>query len=261
MSFILHFKIAIIFYQLALTLINGILFFVVALIYSTAGFGGGSMYLAVLSQSGQDVSWIRFTGLSCNAAVTAQGTWRFTRQGWLALKPVLLLLLFSVPPCIASSFWKMSERGYFLVLAFCLLAAGLAMFFQPMVSSENKTPRNGIWLYPASALIGMISGLTGIGGGVYLSPLLHLTRWGSAKHIAAASSLFILVNSVAGLVVHCINRSAHFDFSNMTLIFCVLVGGLIGSHFGSSALRQKHVKNITAVIILFASLRILWKYL
>lgn len=218
------------------------------------------MYLALLAQRGQDISWVRLTGLSCNAVVTAQGSLNFYKKSWLALRPVIMLLLFSVPPCIAGAFIEMKEEHYFIILAVCLFLAGIFMLFQPQKSLDIKEPRNSILLFPASMVIGFVSGITGIGGGVYLSPLLHLTGWGSAKHIAGASSLFILVNSIAGLVIHWIKGSASLNASSLILIVCVLVGGNIGSRFGSSWFSQKLVRNITAAIILFASLRILWKY-
>lgn len=244
-----------------MTIINGILFALVALVYSSAGFGGGSMYLAILSQSGSPVAFVRFTGLLCNTAVTAQGSWRFARHGWLAVKPVFALLLLSVPPCIAGASWKLTEKHYYIILAVCLLIASVAMLFRPSDVQSDKIPVNRFWLYPASFCIGLISGITGIGGGVYLSPLLHLSGWGSPKHIAAASSTFILVNSLAGLSVHFINGTAHISNEVIWLVLCVLLGGIAGSYMSNAILGQKMVRLITAGIILFASLRILWKYL
>jgi uncharacterized membrane protein YfcA len=244
-----------------LTIINGILFFLIAVVYSSAGFGGGSMYLALLAQSGADISWVRFTGLSCNAVVTAQGSWHFARQGWMAWKQVLLLLLCSVPACIYASGIQLSEKSYLLSLAFCLLIAGLAILIRPQQSGETSAPVNKLWLYPASAIIGFISGITGIGGGVYLSPLLHLTRWGSSKHIAAASAAFILINSIASLMVQYSMGAASFSANYWVLIGCVLLGGFIGSLLGSSVFSQRIVRYITGGVILFASLRLLSKYL
>lgn len=156
---------------------------------------------------------------------------------------------------------KLSEEKYFIVLALCLLVAGLAIILKPREADLTKVPVNKIWMYPASALIGFISGMTGIGGGVYLSPLLHLTGWGSSKHIAAASAAFILINSLAALSVQYYLGNQSFNNHYFMLIGCVLLGGFIGSRFGSSVLSQKSVRYITAGVILFASLRILSKYL
>jgi uncharacterized protein len=246
---------------IALTIINGILFALVALVYSSAGFGGGSMYLAILAQSGQSVSVIRFSGLLCNAVVTAQGLWRSAMFGWFALKPVLGLLMFSVPACLVGASWKLTDQYYYMLLSICLLIAAVLMFFKPTNSQNNQYPVNRFWLYPLSAVIGFVSGITGIGGGVYLAPMLHLSGWGTPKHIAAASSGYILVNSLAGLSVHLANGTAVFSGDLFWLVFCVLLGGFIGSYLSNAILSQKKVRFITAGIILFASLRIIWKYL
>ena len=116
-------------------------------------------------------------------------------------------------------------------------------------------------MYPLSAGIGFISGLTGIGGGVYLSPVLHLTGWGSAKHIAATSSVFILVNSAGSLIIQFFAQDIQIDNRILIFLGAVLAGGLIGSNLSSNVLRQVHVRYITTALVLFASVRVLLKNL
>jgi len=242
---------------------TALLFFLVALIYSSAGFGGGSSYLAILSQFPYSNVFIRFTGLSCNTIVTTAGTFNFYRKGWIVWKPLLLLLSSSIPFCIWSASWKLETNSYFITLGCCLLVAGLAMLFQYQSASDDVTKaiRNPWWLYLVSAGIGLLSGYTGIGGGVYLSPLLHLIRWGTAKHIAAACSAFILINSIAGLLVQWINNTIAWHTDQLWLLIAVLAGGLIGSRLSSSIFSQKTVRYITSGVIIFAAIRILIKHL
>lgn len=242
--------------------IYALIFFLIALVYSSAGFGGGSSYLALLSQLPYSNTFIRFTGLSCNTLVTSVGTFNFYRKGWIAIKPVLGLLLASVPFCIWSASWKLTNRGYFITLGFCLLIAGVAMFLQKkntLVSS--KRIRNPWWIYPICAAIGLLSGYTGIGGGVYLSPLLHFIRWGSSKHIAATSSAFILANSIAGILSQYFNNVIEWKIDQLWLLIAVLLGGMIGSRISSSILSQKAVRSVTAIVIILAAIRILSKNL
>jgi uncharacterized membrane protein YfcA len=239
-----------------------ILFFLIALIYSSAGFGGGSSYLALLSQLPYSHAFIRVTGLSCNTLVTAVGSYNFYRKGWIAFKPLIGLLAASVPFCIWSASWKLDNQSYFITLGFCLLAAGILMIFQTAQSTaEAKYIRNPWWLYILCAAIGLLSGYTGIGGGVYLAPLLHFIRWGSAKHIAATCSAFILVNSIAGLLSQHIAQTIHWQMNQIWLLLSVLVGGMIGSRLSSSIFSQRTVRLLTASVIVFAATRILIKHL
>jgi uncharacterized protein len=242
-------------------MVNAFFFLLIAFIYSTAGFGGGSMYLALLSQFGLSASMVRFTGLACNAVVTAQGSFNFSRAGWISWRQLLPILFCSVPTCVLAASLHVEEKTYFIVLGFCLLLAGVGMIFRKKETADDVNAKNQWWLYPVGALIGFVSGLTGIGGGVYLSPLLHLTGWGSSKKIAAASSVFILVNSLAGIITHVLVHGIEMHEDMIMLLVAVLIGGFAGSRMGSSVLSQNTVKYLTIFIIIFASLRILAKNL
>lgn len=245
-----------------MTLINALLFFFVALVYSSAGFGGGSMYLALLSQTSMSDVAVRFTGLSCNTLVTTVGSFNFIRGGWVSAKATIQLLLCSLPFAMLASSIKLNSKTYFIILGVCLFIAGIAMLIQKRSTLDEKShPKNRWFMYPLSAGIGFISGLTGIGGGVYLSPVLHLTGWGSAKHIAATSSVFILVNSAGSLIIQFFAQDIQIDNRILIFLGAVLAGGLIGSNLSSNVLRQVHVRYITTALVLFASVRVLLKNL
>ncbi|MFM7309604.1 MAG: sulfite exporter TauE/SafE family protein, partial [Flavobacteriales bacterium] len=181
-------------------LIFPLLFFFIAFVYSSAGFGGGSMYLAVLAESSWPAQVLKFTGLLCNAVVTGNGTLRFLMQRWVSWKKSRLILVVSVIPCMLTSAFPLSDRWYMLTLGCALCVAAFAIAISPKIESDQMHVQRW-WIFPASALIGALAGVTGIGGGVYLAPLLYLTRWGSPKEIAGLTSIFILVNSAAGLII------------------------------------------------------------
>lgn len=235
------------------------LFFLVALVYSSAGFGGGSMYIAILSQTEITQNLLKTSSLLCNTAVTANGSIQYYRTGWVALKPTLLLLAVSVPCCIWTSTFKLTDSTYYLLLAGCLLVAALAMAIRKQsAKSKEDVIINRWWHYPASAIIGAVAGLTGIGGGVYLSPLLHISSWASPRHIAAVSSLYIMMNSIVSLATRFITGQTVFQFDQIWLLLAALAGGFIGSRIGTAVLSQTAVKWLTVIIIIFASSKLIW---
>jgi len=241
--------------------IYAFLFFLVALVYSAAGFGGGSMYLVILAQSSLSIEALRMTALGCNTLVTANGTWQFHRANWIVWRGVLALLLCSVPPCLYTSGLQLTEKTYFISLAIALLIAAVAMLIrQPQTEQLTVSPLRW-WMYPISFIIGAVSGVTGIGGGIYLAPFLYLSRWGSPKQIAGASSVFILINSLAGISMQVATNGWLLEWSMLWLFIAVLAGGFIGARWSSARFTHRIVRWITVVVIIFAAIRMLWKYL
>ena len=241
--------------------IYAFLFFLVALVYSAAGFGGGSMYLAILSQSAMGAEAVRMSALSCNAIVTANGTWQFHRANWIVWRGVLALLLCSVPPCIYVSTLHFDEHVYFISLAVALLIAAAVMMIRYERTEVLTVRPLQWWMFPLAFVIGGVSGLTGIGGGIYLAPFLYLTKWGSPKQIAGASSVFILINSLAGLSAQVAVNGWQPEAEVWPLMVAVLIGGLLGSQWSSARFSHRIVRYITIVIIIVAAIRILLKYL
>ena len=160
-------------------------------------------------------------------------------------------------------FLKISQTLFFILLGFTLLFAAITMWFSKNIVFENETSsepnlkKNLIY----GGFIGFISGMVGIGGGIFLAPLLHLSNWDTPKKIAATSSIFILVNSLAGLG----GQISNPDFSvnwNLTLLLliAVFIGGQIGNRLSSKFLSPILLKKATAILIAFVSIRILLKY-
>lgn len=219
------------------------------------------MYLVILAQATMSIETLRMVALGCNAIVTANGTWRFYKANWIVWKGVLVLLACSIPPCLYTSGLQLTEKTYFLSLAIALIIAAGAMLFRPTKTEQLIVSPLRWWMYPLAFIIGGVSGITGIGGGIYLAPFLYLSGWGSPKQIAGASSVFILVNSLAGLSMQIAVNGWLFDWSMGALFVAVFVGGLVGSYWSSARFTHRFVRWITVVVIIFAAFRMLLKYL
>ncbi|MBO9729283.1 MAG: sulfite exporter TauE/SafE family protein [Chitinophaga sp.] len=241
-----------------------LLFFLVALAYSAAGFGGGSSYLAILALWSVDFQLMKSTALLCNVAVVIGGVYHFYRSGHLPLKKAWQLSLVSVPLAFLGSYLPMKQATFFLVLGIALTLAALVMcyrlFFEkeePIIPADkDKGMAYGI----IGGVIGLLSGMTGIGGGIYLSPVLRLGKYDTAKNIAGLSSFFILVNSVAGLAGQAAKHAIVFDWKfTGPLLLAVIAGGQIGALLSAKILKPRWVAGATAILILYAGVRMLIK--
>jgi uncharacterized protein len=243
--------------QLIILLIS---FFIIALVYSSVGFGGGSSYLALLAIMSVHYETIRPTALLCNIIVVTGGTYIFYKEGKLDIRKCWPFILTSIPLAFIGGFWKISEATFFIILGICLVVAASLLWLQPqkpqVIKSENLILNSFI-----GSCVGFLSGLVGIGGGIFLSPILHLIGWDEAKKISALASLFILVNSISGLAGQ-FARTTVIDWSFIVpLLLAVLAGGQIGSRLGARKFNPVYIKRITAGLILLAGLNILKNHL
>ncbi len=237
------------------------LFFLTALLYSSAGLGGGSTYLALLALFGLSYTSIPLFALSCNILVVSGGFWHFYRAGHFRLKNVLPFLVTSIPLAYLGGSLSISKKVFSLLLALSLACAAFRLFLR----EEEKLLRELSWKeaylfgVPVGGLIGFLSGLIGIGGGIFLSPLLMLFRWANSKQAAAAASLFILVNSVSGLLGQ-LSKGPSFEHATLLLplLMAVFIGSQIGARWGAFQVSKLTLQRLSAGIILFASVRILW---
>lgn len=236
-----------------------IFFFLIAVFYSSAGFGGGSSYLALLVLAGVDLFVLRSTALMCNVIVVGSGTYIFYQQGYLNIKNSLPIILISVPFAFLGGYLPISTGAIFILLGFSLLVAAVVLWVQPnykeSVKADNRTvTKAGV----IGGSIGFLSGLIGIGGGIFLSPVLNFINWSSPKKIAAIASFFILVNSVAGLIGQWMQHPPYLDFYwSWPLLLAVLLGGQIGSRIAVQNFSNSTIRRTTAVLVLIASLKIL----
>jgi hypothetical protein len=236
-------------------------FFVIATVYSSVGFGGGSSYLALLALSGLDFQLIRPTVLLCNIVVVAGGTYVFLKDKRYTLSQALPFVAVSLPLAYLGGLTPLKETTFFILLGVTLVIASVFLWILP---KESQKPGSSPAIVPwaIGGFLGYLSGLVSIGGGIFLSPILHFLRWADARTIAGLASFFILVNSAGGLVGQLQAASSLPDWMRIApLLVGVVCGGQLGSRFGSRRLNQVVMKRITAVLIFVAALFILQDHL
>lgn len=242
------------------------LFFGVAVLYSSVGFGGGSSYLAILTLFEFQFSFLRALSLLCNITVVSNGTIQFYRRGLLDFKKILPLAMTSIPMAYLGGKLPLKEETFFIILGITLIIASVLMWFQKNLQNQAPKP----WMTTNMTLfnvliggfIGFISGMVGIGGGIFLAPLLYLLKWDEPKKIAATASFFILVNSLAGLVGQAGNPNFEMNWPlAIWLMGAVGLGGLIGTYIGTVKFNPITVRKATAILIFYVAVNILTKYL
>ena len=238
-------------------------FFGIALLYASVGFGGGSSYLAVLALYGIDFRLLRATALLCNLVVVSGGSYVFQRSGHIKWRKMLPLILAGIPMAFLGGTLRLSAGLFFVILGIALVAAAALLLWQSLSRrpSDQEVRESPLLVHLLlGGGIGFLSGLVGIGGGIFLAPVLNLLRWDQPKTIAATASLYILLNSLAGLF----GQLTHPDFDpdwtfSGLLMLAVLAGGQIGSRIGAHMLPLRGVRFGTAALVLFVGTRILWE--
>lgn len=241
-------------------------FLLTALLYSMAGFGGGSTYNALLVLAETDYRILPAIALACNVIVVTAGVAQFHRAKRMRLADVAPLCVLSAPAAWIGGRIHVPESLFIGILGATLLIAAVLMFIDPS-ESQTPDPKRRPLVLPVAigGAIGFLSGLVGIGGGIFLAPLLHLLRWGRAHEIAGAASFFILVNSLAGLWGQMVKLGDTEKLGALAsywpLPLAVLAGGVAGSFLGARKLPAGVVKKVTGVLILSVAIRLLAKVL
>lgn len=235
-------------------------FFITALLYASVGYGGGSTYNALLALSGVDYRLLPAIALACNIVVVTGSSIRFARGGITPWRDALLLTVIAAPAALLGGLTPIGERAFLTLLGAALVLTALTLLIP--VRERQGEPTGAARLMPLfAAPIGYLAGLVGIGGGIFLAPLLHLARWNSARAIAATASLFILVNSLFGLAGQMLKGGADRFASAVTLglplLIAVAVGGQIGSILAARLLPQSWIRWLTAALTAWVGTRLL----
>ncbi len=224
-----------------------------AFLYASVGHGGASGYLAVLAIFAVAPAVMKQTALVLNLGVSLLAFYQFYRQKYFRFELFWPFALTSVPMSYLGAQFVLSDANYKRILGICLVIAIVRML-ATFKSDEQRFVSLPLALI-FGAVIGLFSGMIGIGGGILLSPILLLMRWATLKEAAAISALFIFVNSVAGLLG--LKNGIHVDQTLIFWITSALVGGMFGARWGAQIASNKAVKWVLALVLLIASVK-LW---
>jgi uncharacterized membrane protein YfcA len=241
------------------------LFLVISFVYSSVGFGGGSSYLAVLTFYAFPFQEMKLTALVCNIIVVTGGTIIFIRHKQVNWEKVIPLVVVSVPAAFAGARLKLSEDTFFIILGCSLINAAILLWIKTNFSSKEECNfSQDHYLKDAliGGAIGFLSGMVGIGGGIFLSPVLNLGKWDTPKKIAATASFFILVNSVAGIAGQLSVVPGQINYTHIGLLaMAVLIGGQAGARVGIKKFNPLVIRRITALVVFIAGIEVLHKHL
>ena len=239
-----------------------ILFLVVAFGYSSVGLGGGSSYTALMAIFGISHHMIPTTSLSLNLIVTFIGIINFWRRGYGKLSLIVPFLGTSIPMAYFAGTLDLPREVFqwILLVTLILVVVRIYILNELKFSFQLSGVQKWIFIFVLGAILGFIAGTVGIGGGIYLVPLIIMFGLGSEKEAAAAGALFIWMNSLAGVIAR--SQAGSFDPDFILPLACaVFIGGFAGSYFGSSKFEAKTVQEVMGAVIIIAIIFLLRKIL
>ena len=242
-----------------------ILFFLTAILYSSVGFGGGSTYLAILLIWGVPFTIFPIIALACNIIVVSGNCFNYIRAGNLNFKLLIPYLIGSIPLSFIGGSLEIEKQNFEILLFFILLIVGGVLMFNFKSYDDNEDNYKNIpysFSIVIGAILGFISGVVGIGGGIFLSPILFLLKVAKPKHIVTAASLFILINSIFGIIGQLTKEiSIHELYPYSYLIIAVLIGGQIGNYLNLKILPTRVLALMTSALVIFVALRLGIKFI
>lgn len=232
-----------------------LLVFVIAIVYSSAGFGGASGYLLSMSFFDIPANAMSSTALVLNIFVSSISFANYFRAGHFRPKLLVPFLITSIPAAFLGGTFRLSEQTYTTLLYIVLTYLAFRMTLFPVLSEKAGWAPRPIPLWAAlvsGALIGLLSGMIGIGGGIFLSPLIILLGWGTSKEAAASAGAFIAINSISGLVGRFTNSTFSLGEFGIPLLIVGLLGALLGSRLGAVKFSSANVRRVLGVILCIA---------
>jgi uncharacterized membrane protein YfcA len=228
----------------------------IAILYSSVGHAGASGYIAAMSLLGMAPAEIKPIALALNILVAALATWQFRRAGhfsWSLFWPFALL---SVPCALVGGYLDLPSNVFKLLVGIILLLSAVQFIVRPPAETE-PAPAPRLIALSTGGTLGLLSGLTGTGGGIFLTPLLIFMHWARTRQASAVSAPFILLNSAAGLVGN-ISATNTFPVFTWPLVIAAVTGGAIGSYFGSRRLPVPAVKRLLALVLTIAGFKLIF---
>lgn len=242
-------------------------FLFTALLYASVGFGGGSTYNALLMLSGADYRIVPLVALICNILVVSGSLWHFSQNQHLRLNKIMPWIVFSVPASLIGGLIPVPEIFFTGFLGLALLLSSIRLLWpeNAVRSGPEKSSGFSKFLPPIlGSALGLLAGITGIGGGIFLAPILYLIGWGHAKQIAASCAVFIFVNSIAGITGQILKLGDTgvllLALPYWVLLPAVFAGGQVGSWLGAGPLKIMIVKKMTGLLILYVAIRMIVRF-
>ena len=241
-------------------IILSILFFVTAILYASVGFGGGSTYLALLLIWGVPYHIFPVIALICNIFVVSGNSFNYIKAGNLNLKLLIPYLIGSIPLAFIGGSLEIDKNLFEIFLFVVLSIAGILLLINFKSYEDNESTYRNIPILISiliGGILGFVSGVVGIGGGIFLSPILFLIKAAKPKHIVTAASLFIFINSISGVIGQLTKNIVLSDISNYWYLFLVvIIGGHIGNYLNLKIFPTRFLALITSVLVLFVAIRI-----
>ena len=244
-------------------IILSILFFVTAILYSSVGFGGGSTYLALLLIWEIPYFIFPLIALSCNIIVVSGNCFNYIRAGNLNLKLLIPYLIGSIPLAFIGGSLPIEKKLFEILLFLVLTVAGISLLFNFKSYDDKEKNYRKVPIVISiliGGVLGFISGVVGIGGGIFLSPILFVIRAGKPKHIVTIASLFILINSLSGIIGQLTKNAVLGEIQNYWfLLLAVLIGGQVGNFLNLKIFPTRVLALITSFLVLFVAIRMAYK--
>jgi uncharacterized membrane protein YfcA len=240
-------------------IILSILFFVTAILYASVGFGGGSTYLALLLIWGVPYHIFPVIALICNIFVVSGNSFNYIKAGNLNLKLLIPYLVGSIPLAFIGGSLEIDKNLFEIFLFIVLGIAGTFLLINFKSYDDNESTYRNIPILISiliGGILGFVSGVVGIGGGIFLSPILFLIKAAKPKHIVTAASLFILINSISGVIGQLTKNVVLSDISNYWYLFLiVIIGGHIGNFVSLKVFPTRLLALVTSGLVLFVAIR------
>jgi len=236
------------------------LLFMMALLYSSVGHGGASGYLAILSltiYAEYDSGWLKQQVWMLNLVVASIAFYHYKKAGFFDIQLTFPFIVASIPFAVIGGYLEVNGLIYDTLLSFTLIWAAFKLFrINDNLQNTNIAPIRKLHAFVIGGFIGLMSGIIGVGGGIFLSPIILLKKWADAKTTAATAALFIFMNSMAGLIGAGISNQLVIELEILfPFVIAVLLGGYFGSKYGSEIANQSLIRRLLVFVLVIASIK------